>query len=83
MSADDYRDRAPTDRWPPNFEEWPRDQQISEVTLRMKRRGLVANVLSHAGLDREEYDLEHDEKLTKKELAAIYLTLEGINSESE
>jgi len=80
--SSDYRDEPPTDRWPPNFEEWPRQDQISEITLRMKRRGLVADILSHAGVDRKQYSLEDDEKLTKKELAAIYLTLEGISSDS-
>jgi hypothetical protein len=80
--SSDFRDEAPTDRWPPSFEEWPRDQQISEITLRMKRRGLVADILSHAGVDRDQYSLADDEKLTKEELAAIYLTLEGISSDS-
>ena len=84
MQDDDrYIDEPPTDRWPPKMREWPLEVQIRQVTMRMTRKGLIASCLSHAGLSSEEYDLRDDTKLAKKELAAIYLTLEGFNNSRE
>ena len=80
---DEYRNEPPTDRWPPKMREWRLDVQIRQITMRMTRKGLIASCLSHAGLSSEEYDLRDDTKLTKKELAAIYLTLEGFNNGRE
>jgi len=77
---DEYRDEPMTDRWPPKMREWPLDVQIRHVTMRMKRKGLIAACLSHAELSVDDYDLRDDTKLTKKELAAIYLTLERISN---
>jgi hypothetical protein len=82
-NSDNYRDEPPTDRWPPNIEEWPLDQQITQVTMRMTRKGLIASLLPHAGLSPDDYELRDDTKLTKKELSAIYLTLEGKNDGSQ
>lgn len=61
-------------RYPPNFETWPRGQQIEHVAIRHTRRGLIAACLSHAGEEPRSYP---DRKLRKKELAAVLLTLEG------
>ena len=72
-----------TDRWPPNFATWPLADQIKYCTMTHTRKGLIAECLSHAGLAPEEYALRDDTKLTKKELAAIYLTLEGKNNGTE
>jgi len=43
----------------------------------MTRQGLIRELLTYAGLDLREYELRDDSKLRKKELAAIYLIVEG------
>ena len=78
MSVDHDDDRQPG-RFPPDFASWPLDAQITYIEMSMTRKGLIASALSHAGLNPDEYDLRDDSKLSKKELAAIYLTLEGLN----
>jgi len=84
MSADEYRDDRPDrDRWPPGFDEWPREEQMMVVAERYSRSGLLRACLSHAGLDPTERAVSYDRKLTKKELASIYLTLEGISHDPE
>ena len=70
-------------RYPPEFRDWPLGQQIAHVEMQYTRKGLISSCLSHAGLSPEEYNLRDDTKLTKKELAAIYLTLEGMNDGRE
>jgi len=83
MSANEnYRDDPP-DRWPPDFATWPLDAQIKQVAMRMTRKGLIDELLTRAQLPHDQYELRDDSKLTKKELAAIYLTLEGINNGSD
>ena len=67
----------PSSRWPYEFDEWPHHEQIGCVESRMTRLGLIKECLSFAGLDPDEYDLQDNKKLRKKELAAIYLVLEG------
>lgn len=72
-------DRAPTatGRWPPQFEAWPHDQQITEVEMQFQRAGLLRALLSKSGLPVED-EVRFDRKLRKDELAAIYLQIEGI-----
>lgn len=74
-----YRSEPPSNRWPFEFESWPREQQINVVERRMTRQGIIRESLSMAGLDPEDYNLRDDTKLRKKELAAIYLAIQGIN----
>ena len=76
---DKYIDEPPRNRYPVDFETWPRGQQIVEVTPRMTRRGLILSCLTHSGLQPVAEDIDDDTRLTKKELAAIHLTLEGID----
>jgi len=80
-NSDNYRDEPPTDRFPADIEEWSLEEQISHVAMRQTREGLLAALLSHAGLNPREFDLRADRKLYKRELAAIYLTLEGVSSQ--
>jgi len=77
MVDDEYRDEEPADRYPPGFEDWPHADQISHVTMKMTRKGLIVELLSRAGLDISNSEIRDDSKLTKNELAAIYLALEG------
>lgn len=77
MSVDDDRPDY-LDRYPANFEEWPRGAQASHLALKYRREGLIEELLLRAGIDTRERDISTDSKLTKEELAAIYLTLEGI-----
>jgi len=74
---DDAPDRL--QRYPPEFETWPRDDQVLHLAGKFRREGLIKDILRMTGLDIQERDIGTDSKLTKKELAAIYLTLEGIN----
>ncbi|WP_436934972.1 hypothetical protein [Halovenus marina] len=76
MSAD--HDHDPYSRWPPEFETWPHADQLKHCEMRMTRKGLIAAMLSRSGLDPEQYQLRDDSKLRKKELAAIYLKMEGV-----
>jgi len=79
-----FRDDTPNQgRWPPGFEQYPRDQQMMVVSERYSRSGLLRVCLSYSGLDPSERAVDYDRKLTKKELAAIYLTLEGIRHERD
>lgn len=75
--GDEFRSSRPSARWPPGFREWPLEDKISHVTMSMTRKGLIVELLSRSGLDPSEYDLRDDSKLSKKELAAIHLALEG------
>ena len=64
-------------RFPPNFEQWPREDQVSLITLRYNGAGLIDAVLSQAGVDTRERSFERDTFLTKNDLANIYLHMEG------
>jgi len=77
MVDDEYRDEPPTGRYPPGFANWPHDAQIEHVRMKMTRKGLIAELLSRAGLDIADIEIRDDSKLTKNELAAIYLVVEG------
>jgi hypothetical protein len=70
-------------RWPPGFSGWPHDEQINLVERRMTRKGIIEDLLNLSGLDTRNYELRDDSKLRKKELAAIYLKMEGISNVSE
>lgn len=48
--------------------------------MRMTQEGLIRELLSQSGLGSDQYDLRDDTKLTKKELAAIYLGLAGLSN---
>ena len=72
-------DQQPTtDQWPPEFGSWTHEEQIEHVAMQQTREGLLASLLSHAGLDPSGKDLRADAKLYKHELAAIYLALERV-----
>lgn len=62
---------------PPTFGEWPTDQRIDFIATVHTRAGLVASVLAHAGQEPDRERLDSDYRLTKPELAAVYLQLEG------
>jgi len=62
---------------PRDFDSWPREQHIDFVAFSHTRKGLVAAVLSQAGADVKDRDIARNELLTKNELAAIYLHMEG------
>lgn len=64
---------------PATFDSWDREQQVDFLATVHTRAGLIASVLSHAGRDVRERDLDRDVRLTKPELAAIYITLEGFS----
>jgi hypothetical protein len=72
----DYRDDRPS-RWPANFESWPRVQQVNVVSRRMTRAGLIREMLNMADLPADEVD--KDTKLTKEQLAAIYLAIQRVD----
>ena len=75
----EFRTDVPTGL-PPAFATWPREDQLAYLVMRKSRRDLMAHLLSRAGFAHEEIgDLEHDRKLTKKELAGIYRVVEGLN----
>jgi len=67
-------------RYPPAFSSWPHADQITHVEMTMTRRGLIASILNNAGLSGDQTTIADDRKLTKKELAAVYLTLEGVSN---
>lgn len=73
-----YRDDRPS-RWPPDFATWPRDEQVNVVCARMKRAGLIREMLNMADVPTEGRDIHEDSRMTKKELAAIYLAIQGVN----
>ncbi len=64
-------------RYPVEFSEWPHARRIDFVAYSYTRGGLVATVLSQSGVDISERDIKRDEYLTKNDLAAIQLALEG------
>jgi hypothetical protein len=73
----EYRDDRPS-RWPPDFGSWPRVQQINVVSRRMTREGLIKEMLNMADLPTDGQEFDKDRKLTKKELSAIYLAIQGV-----
>jgi len=77
MSDETDSPEPDTTRWPPTFADWPLEAQIDHLRITTTRRGLMAEILSHSGLAREQYQLDDDTKLTKKELAAVLLRMEG------
>jgi len=72
-----FNSHTSPDFWPSGFADWPLEDQLEEVIDRFSRPGLVYACLSHADLDPDEYQVRDDTKLRKKELAAIYISLEG------
>ena len=62
---------------PVGFGEWPREQRIDFVAYSHTRRGLVATMLSQAGVEIADREITRDEVLTKNDLAAIYCAMEG------
>lgn len=80
MAYDEHADGPPSSRWPVEFDKWPHEDQLREVEMRMTRKGLIRELLSQSGLGSDQYDLRDDTKLTKKELAAIYLGLAGLSN---
>lgn len=71
------------DRWPHEFQSWPRDQQMVTVKRRMTRVGLISEILELSGLPTDQISVSDDKKLTKKELAAVYLAIQEIDYESD
>ena len=65
---------------PASFDSWDRDQQIHFIAFSHTRAGLIASVFAHADIDVRERSLDRDYRLTKSELAAIYITLEGYSA---
>ena len=65
------------DRYPVGFDEKPRWQQVDFVAFSHTRRGLINMVLSQSDVDVSDRQIERDYYLTKEDLAAIHLTLEG------
>lgn len=64
------------DHFPVNFEQWTRREQIDHISYSYTRAGLVAAILSHAGIELRDREISRDQVLKTEELAAIYLTLE-------
>lgn len=62
---------------PANFDGWDREQQIDHVAFSHTRAGLIAAILSYAGVEIEDREITRDEMLTTNDLAAIYLHMEG------
>lgn len=62
---------------PPGFDDWPREKRIDFISYTHTRAGLIASILSYAGVDIEGREIDRDEVLTTNDLAAIYLALEG------
>lgn len=75
-----YREEPPS-RWPANFDSWPRDEQVNVVCRRMKRAGLIREMLNMAEVEMRDEEIHEDSRLTKKELAAIYLAIQGVGHE--
>ena len=63
--------------YPLGFEDWHRTQQADYVRRQMTRVGLVERVLVLVGIDPDRQLTTGDARLTKTELAAIYLTLKA------
>jgi hypothetical protein len=61
---------------PPDFQEWPRSDQARLIAGRYRRAGLIAELLTRAGIE-DAPEPDYDRKLTKKELAAIYCQMVG------
>lgn len=68
----------PASKYPPQFEDWPREKRLDLVELAYTRRGLLRVILSLAGLEPVR-DLHSRRRLRKDELAAILLALEGLD----
>lgn len=66
-----------SNHWPPEFETWPREQQIDHVAFSHTRAGLIAAILAHSGVDISDREITRDEMLTIDDLAAVYLHMEG------
>lgn len=65
--------------FPPHFEEWPREHQADYLRREFRRSALVARILAVVGLDPDR-ELTTNARLTKTELAAVYLELKHIPS---
>lgn len=74
MSADRP---AHLDRWPMDFETWPRADQILKAETRYSRAWFLAEIFAVLGHDTTRDEFRQDTKLDKRELAAIKLGLEG------
>lgn len=79
--GDRYRDDDPGP-FPPAFYSWPREAQVSRVTMRYSRVGLIDEILSLSGLPPDD-EISKDKKMTKDELAAVMLALKGISYDRE
>lgn len=70
-----------SDPYPVNFEEWPRHDQLLHVAGRYRRGRLIEKLLLAAGRDCDDYGLDDDRKLSKQDIASLYLALGGAERE--
>lgn len=69
------------DRYPVNFEQWPRGDQLLHITDRYRRGRLIEILLLAAGRDLDDYALDDDRKLSKRDVASLYIVLGGTDRE--
>ena len=66
------------DRYPDEILDHNFEHQADYIAEQMTRPGLISTVVSVAGLGSELDHNETDRRLRKKELAAVYLYMEGV-----
>lgn len=65
---------------PPGFVDWPRHQQADYVARQMTRVGLIERILARMDYEPER-DVASTKRLTKEELAIIYIALGGVTEQ--
>jgi len=78
---EDLRRRSTLTReMPPGFEDWHREEQVDYVANQLTRTGLIERTLARVDYVPDRDISTGNQRLTKEELAAIYLNLGGVDS---